>query len=54
MTVADTIVCIDCGGSCHRLPLDIPEFGWQLGDLVTYRCADCADLWFLELAEDDV
>jgi hypothetical protein len=31
-----------------------PEFGWQVGDVVAYRCADCADVWYLELAADDL
>jgi len=51
--VADRIDCIDCGGSCGRLTLD-PEFGWQPGDVVAYRCADCNDVWYLELEADDV
>jgi hypothetical protein len=54
VAVADTIVCVDCGGPCHRLPFDPPEFGWQPGDIVTYRCSDCADMWYLEVDADDL
>ncbi|HEX3427009.1 MAG TPA: hypothetical protein VHT30_12810 [Acidimicrobiales bacterium] len=54
MPVADTIVCVDCGGTCHRVPLEPPELGWSTGDVVTYRCVDCADLWYLEVADDDL
>lgn len=54
MPVADTVVCVDCGGTCHRLPFVTPEFGWQLGDVVTYRCSDCLDMWYLEVHEDDL
>lgn len=54
MAVSETIVCVDCGGTCHRLPFDPPEFGWQEGDVVTYRCCDCADMWYLEVDEDDL
>lgn len=54
MGVADTITCIDCGGTCHRIPFEAPEFGWQQGDVVTYRCGECMDLWYLEVAEDDL
>jgi hypothetical protein len=54
VAVADTIVCVDCGGTCHRQPFERPEFGWQVGDIVTFRCSDCADMWYLEVAEDDV
>ncbi len=25
MAVADTIVCVDCGGTCHRIPFDDPS-----------------------------
>jgi hypothetical protein len=54
MTVADTILCVDCGGPCYRHPLDPPEFGWRPGDVVTYRCRDCGDMWYLEVDEDDL
>ena len=53
MGVADTIECVDCGGRCGRLTGD-PEFGWEVGDVVAYRCGDCNDVWYLELTEDDV
>ena len=51
---ADTIICVDCGGTCHRFPLDEPELGWEAGDVVTYRCVDCADVWYLELDDADL
>jgi len=51
--IADRIDCIDCGGSCGRLTGD-PEFGWQVGDVVAYRCADCLDVWYLEVEADDL
>lgn len=41
---AATIVCVDCGGIAHLLNEE-PEFGYQLGDLLVYRCADCNDRW---------
>ena len=53
MPVAETIVCVDCGGPCGRLTGD-PELGWEAGDVVAYRCRDCLDVWYLELTEDDV
>ena len=53
MPVAETIVCVDCGGTCHRLTKD-PELGWEAGDIVAYRCADCLDAWYLELEQDDL
>jgi len=54
VAVAETIVCVDCGGDCRRSPLDPPEFGWEAGDLVTYRCRDCADVWYLEVSPEDL
>lgn len=53
MPVAETITCIDCGGVCHRQTSD-PELGWEVGDIVSYRCVDCADMWYLEVTEDDL
>ncbi|HLT17100.1 MAG TPA: hypothetical protein VK007_10375 [Acidimicrobiales bacterium] len=54
MAVADSIVCVDCGGTCHRMPIEPPELGWSVGDVVTYRCRDCNDMWYLEVAEEDL
>ncbi len=53
MPIADTIRCVDCGGTCHRVEQD-PEFGWEPGDVVRYRCSDCLDMWYLELSIDDL
>jgi hypothetical protein len=52
--VAETIVCVDCGGICHRSPFEEPELGWEPGMIVTYRCVDCADVWYLEVDEADL
>ena len=52
--VADSIVCVDCGSTCHRIPIDPPPLGWRAGDVVTYRCSDCVDMWYLEVDEHDV
>ncbi len=54
MALPDTIVCIDCGGPCYRQPFDPPELGWQPGDIVTYRCRDCTDFWYLEVDPEDL
>jgi hypothetical protein len=54
MAVAETIECVDCGGTCHRMPFEQPELGWEAGDVVAYRCADCADMWYLEVDEEDL
>ena len=52
--IASEIDCIDCGGRCHLLtvidPDDIDPPG--PGDVVSYRCEDCADRWDLVIPED--
>jgi hypothetical protein len=54
MPVADTIICVDCGGPCRRMPPEPPELGWRPGDVAVYRCRDCADVWYVEIDEDDL
>jgi len=54
VAVPDSITCVDCGGTCHRLPFDAPELGWERGDVLSYRCRDCNDMWYLEVTEDDL
>lgn len=47
------IDCIDCGGRCHLMVTwasDDPPFP---GDVITYRCEDCLDMWYLVIPEDD-
>jgi len=48
----DTIVCVDCSGTCHRLT---PRFddGDRAGDVVAYRCEDCLDRWDLVAGDPD-
>lgn len=52
MQVPDTIVCVDCGETAHRITL-APEDGWEIGDYVAYRCRGCNDRWDLVVSEDD-
>ena len=54
MDVAKTIICVDCGGTCGLLSYE-PHEGWEPGDIVAYRCADCMDRWdiVIELDDDD-
>ena len=47
------MTCIDCGGDLKPLSYP-PEDGWEPGDVVAYRCRDCADMWYLEVDEDDL
>jgi hypothetical protein len=51
--VPDTIVCVDCGGTCHLLSTAPPDDPFQPGDVVAYRCADCMDRWDVVVPELD-
>jgi hypothetical protein len=50
----ESIICVDCGGTCHLLTRPYVEengsVGFQVGDIVAYRCEDCLDRWDIELA----
>ena len=46
-----TIICVDCGGTCHLLAH--PETEFQSGDPVAYRCADCMDRWDLVMPDEE-
>ena len=48
-----TIVCVDCGGTCHLLTPPREDGAWLPGDIVAYRCRDCLDRWDLELPDED-
>mgnify|MGYP000013972941 FL=1 len=51
MRAPETIVCVDCGGTCHLLAH--PETEFDPGDPVAYRCADCVDRWDLVMPDDE-
>ena len=51
MEVADNIVCVDCGGRCHRLTPE-PDGGFAHGTVVAYRCEECLDRWDLVVEYD--
>jgi hypothetical protein len=54
VTIHTVIVCVDCGGRAHLVqPLD-PENLPQAGEILTYRCEDCADRWDLVVDEADL
>ena len=39
-----TITCVECGGTAHLIT-EPPEGGFEPGDILVYRCADCLDRW---------
>jgi hypothetical protein len=52
-TVPKTIICVDCGGTCHLLSYE-PDEGFEPGDIVAFRCADCLDRWDIEITAEDL
>jgi hypothetical protein len=52
MEVDEIITCVDCGGRAHLLT-GPPEWGWQPGDRLVYRCEDCLDRWDIVIPDDD-
>jgi hypothetical protein len=52
-----TIVCVDCGGTCHLLSVvdaeDVIGGEGLAGIVAAYRCEDCLDRWDVELEPDD-
>ncbi len=48
------ITCIDCGGRAFLLSVPREDGRWLPGDIVAYRCSDCAERFDVELTEDDV
>ncbi len=44
--------CIDCGGTLHPLSYP-PEGGWEVGDVVAYRCPDCLERFDIVLGDPD-
>ena len=47
-----TIECVDCLGTCHRLPRE-PEGGFSPGAVIPYRCEDCLDRWDIQFGEEE-
>ncbi|HJO98662.1 MAG: hypothetical protein QF523_05805 [Acidimicrobiales bacterium] len=51
MKAPATIVCVDCGGTCHLL--GAPDHDLEPGDSVAYRCELCMDRWDIVMADDE-
>ena len=54
VAVPAEIVCVDCGGRCGLLSVPEPDWGFQPGDVVAYRCADCGDRWDLIVPDTEL
>jgi hypothetical protein len=44
-------VCVDCGGRAHLLTI-LDDEPVEPGDVIAYRCEDCADRWDIVVPED--
>lgn len=53
MKMPETIACMECGGVAHALVRYAPDAAPEPGDIVPYRCADCAERWDVVLEEED-
>jgi hypothetical protein len=51
--VPASIECVECGGVAYLVG-DEPEPGWTEGDLIVYRCRDCADRFDLVVESSDL
>lgn len=40
-----TIICVDCGGTCHLISFLDEDAPPEPGVVVAYRCEDCNDRW---------
>jgi hypothetical protein len=49
----ERIDCIDCGGVAHLMTRPDDTGRFYPGDLLTYRCEDCADRWDLVVPGGD-
>ena len=45
---------MECGGVAYALVRYAPDATPEAGDVVPYRCADCAERWDVVLDDDDV
>ncbi len=54
MGIPESIVCVDCGGRCVPITHRADDDPFEAGDVVAYRCNDCADRWDVVLDPDDI
>ena len=54
MGIPETITCVDCGGTAHRITFLSVEEPPEPGDVIAYRCQDCHDRWDVVLDAADV
>ena len=52
--LAESIVCVECGGTAYLLIGFPPDDPPRAGDIVPYRCADCVDRFDIVVEEADL
>jgi predicted nucleic acid-binding Zn ribbon protein len=52
--LAESIVCVECGGTAHLLQRFTPEDPPMAGDIVAYRCSDCVDRFDVVVDDADL
>jgi hypothetical protein len=52
--LAESIICVECGGTAHLLTGFPPDDPPMPGDIVPYRCADCMERFDLVVDEADL
>ena len=55
LPIAETIVCVECGGTAYLLTGFPPDDPPRPGDVVPYRCGDCWERFdiVIDAEEDD-
>ena len=52
--LAETIVCVECGGTAHLLTGFPPDDPPMAGDIVPYRCAECMERFDMVVDDTDL
>jgi hypothetical protein len=52
--LAETIICVECGGTAHLLTGFPPDDPPMAGDVVPYRCADCMERFDMVVDDTDL
>ncbi len=52
--LAESIVCVECGGTAYLLTRFPPDDPPMPGDVVAYRCAECVDRFDIVVEEADL
>mgnify|MGYP001554452466 FL=1 len=52
--LAETIICVECGGTAHLLTGFPPDDPPMAGDIVPYRCAECMERFDMVVDDTDL